>query len=143
MKNQQNFIALISGLLFGLGLSISQMIDRERVMGFLDVTGKWDATLMFVLGGAVGVTIITFRFILPLKHPIFADKFYLPKRHDIDVKLILGAIIFGIGWGISGFCPGPAVTSLIQWSFNPLIFILALISGSFVSKLLTKSQLKE
>ncbi|MBL1210116.1 YeeE/YedE family protein [Geminocystis sp. GBBB08] len=143
MNNKQNITALISGLLFGLGLSISQMIDRERVIGFLNVTGKWDATLMFVLGGAVGVTIITFRFILPLKHPIFDSKFYLPTRQDIDGKLILGAVIFGIGWGISGFCPGPAITSLIQLSFNPIIFILAFIGGSFASQLLTKSKLKE
>lgn len=125
MNNKQNIVALISGLLFGLGLSISQMIDRQRVIGFLDVMGKWDITLMFVLGGAVGVTVITFRFILPLKHPIFDQKFYLPTRNDIDVKLILGAVIFGIGWGISGFCPGPAVTSLVQLSLNPIIFILA------------------
>lgn len=143
MKNKQNLIALVSGLLFGLGLSVSQMIDRERVIGFLDVTGKWDITLMFVLGGAVGVTLITFRFILPLKHPIFDEQFYLPKRDDIDGKLILGAVIFGIGWGISGFCPGPAITSLIQLSLNPIIFILAFIGGSFTFQLLTQSKLSK
>lgn len=127
---KQSVIALISGLLFGLGLSISQMVDRERVLGFLDVAGKWDATLMFVLGGAVGVTLITFRFILKLKHPLFEQKFYLPSRQDIDLKLILGAVIFGIGWGIGGYCPGPAVTSLVQLSVNPIIFIIAFIIGS-------------
>jgi len=127
---KQSVIALISGLLFGLGLSISQMVDRERVLGFLDVAGKWDATLMFVLGGAVGVTLITFRFILKLKHPLFEQKFYLPSRQDIDLKLILGAVIFGIGWGIGGYCPGPAVTSLVQLSINPIIFIIAFIIGS-------------
>lgn len=127
---KQSVIALISGLLFGLGLSISQMVDRERVLGFLDVAGKWDATLMFVLGGAVGVTLITFRFILKFKHPLFEQKFYLPSRQDIDLKLILGAVIFGIGWGIGGYCPGPAVTSLVQLSINPIIFIIAFIIGS-------------
>jgi len=130
MMKKQSVIALISGLLFGLGLSISQMVDRERVLGFLDVAGKWDATLMFVLGGAVGVTLITFRFILKLKHPLFEQKFYLPSRQDIDLKLILGAVIFGIGWGIGGYCPGPAVTSLVQLSINPIIFIIAFIIGS-------------
>ncbi|MBD2395653.1 DUF6691 family protein [Cyanobacterium aponinum UTEX 3222] len=130
MMKKQSVIALISGLLFGLGLSISQMVDRERVLGFLDVAGKWDATLMFVLGGAVGVTLITFRFILKLKHPLFEQKFYLPSRQDIDLKLILGAVIFGIGWGIGGYCPGPAVTSLVQLSVNPIIFIIAFIIGS-------------
>lgn len=130
MMKKQSVIALISGLLFGLGLSISQMVDRERVLGFLDVAGKWDATLMFVLGGAVGVTLITFRFILKLKHPLFEQKFYLPSRQDIDLKLILGAVIFGIGWGIGGYCPGPAVTYLLQLSVNPIIFIIAFIIGS-------------
>ncbi|WP_330202490.1 DUF6691 family protein [Cyanobacterium sp. DS4] len=130
MMKKQSVIALISGLLFGLGLSISQMVDRERVLGFLDVAGKWDATLMFVLGGAVGVTLITFRFILKFKHPLFEQKFYLPSRQDIDLKLILGAVIFGIGWGIGGYCPGPAVTSLVQLSINPIIFIIAFIIGS-------------
>lgn len=134
MNNKQNIVALLSGLLFGLGLAVSQMIDRERVLGFLDVLGKWDATLMFVLGGAVGVTVISFRFILPLKHPLFDRQFYLPTRNDIDGKLILGAVIFGIGWGISGFCPGPAVVSLVQLSLNPIIFILAFIGGSFACK---------
>jgi uncharacterized membrane protein YedE/YeeE len=134
MNNKQNIIALLSGLLFGLGLAVSQMIDRERVLGFLDVVGKWDATLIFVLGGAVGVTVISFRFILPLKHPLFDGQFYLPTRNDIDGKLILGAMIFGIGWGISGFCPGPAVVSLVQLSLNPIIFILAFIGGSFACK---------
>ncbi len=130
MMKKQSIIALISGLLFGLGLSISQMVDRERVLGFLDVAGKWDATLMFVLGGAVGVTLITFRFILKLKHPLFEQNFYLPTRQNIDLKLILGAVIFGIGWGIGGYCPGPAVTSLVQLSINPFIFLIAFIIGS-------------
>lgn len=130
MMKKQSIIALISGLLFGLGLSISQMVDRERVLGFLDVAGKWDATLMFVLGGAVAVTLISFRWILSLKHPIFEQKFYLPTRQDIDLKLILGAVIFGIGWGIGGYCPGPAVTSLVQLSINPIMFLIAFIIGS-------------
>ena len=109
---RQNFLALLSGLLFGLGLSLSQMIDRDRVLGFLDVLGNWDSTLLFVLGGAVGVTMIAFRFVLRLSQPIFGEKFYLPTRKDIDRSLILGAAIFGIGWGISGYCPGPGITAL-------------------------------
>jgi uncharacterized membrane protein YedE/YeeE len=130
MMKKQSIVALISGLLFGLGLSISQMVNRERVLGFLDVAGKWDATLMFVLGGAVGVTLITFRFILKLKNPLFEQKFHLPTRQDIDLKLILGAVIFGIGWGVGGYCPGPAITSLVQFNINPFIFLVAFIIGS-------------
>lgn len=131
----QEVIAILSGLLFGLGLGISQMVDREKVLGFLDVAGKWDATLIFVLGGAVGVTLIAFRFILSWKQPLLDSQFYLPPRNDIDLKLVTGAAIFGIGWGISGYCPGPAVTSLVQFTLNPLMFIIAFILGSLAYRL--------
>ena len=127
---RQNFVALLSGLLFGLGLSLSQMIDRDRVLGFLDVTGNWDSTLLFVLGGAVGVTVIAFRFVLRLPQPIWGKKFYLPTRKDIDRSLILGAAIFGIGWGIAGYCPGPGITALALGIWNPVLFVIAFIIGS-------------
>ena len=127
---RQKLIAILSGLLFGFGLSLSQMIDRDRVLGFLDVRGDWDPTLLFVLGGAVGVTVITFRFILSLPQPIFTSKFYLPTRKDIDLPLILGAAIFGIGWGIAGYCPGPGITALVLGIWNPVLFVIAFIIGS-------------
>ncbi len=129
---KHNLIALFSGLLFGFGLSLSQMIDRDRVLGFLDVSGNWEPTLLFVLGGAVGVTVIAFRFVLRLPHPIFGSKFYLPTRKDIDLPLILGAAIFGIGWGIAGYCPGPGITALILGIWNPVLFVIAFIIGSLV-----------
>ena len=127
---KQKLIALLSGLLFGFGLSLSQMIDRDRVLGFLDVAGDWDPTLLFVLGGAVGVTVIAFRFVLRLPRPIFGEKFYLPTRKDIDFPLILGAAIFGIGWGIAGYCPGPGITAWVLGIWNPILFIMAFILGS-------------
>ena len=127
---RQNCVALLSGLLFGLGLSLSQMIDRDRVLGFLDVTGNWDPTLLFVLGGAVGVTVIAFRFVLRLPQPIWGEKFYLPTRKDVDRSLILGAAIFGIGWGIAGYCPGPGITALVLGIWNPVLFVIAFIVGS-------------
>lgn len=127
---KQNLIALLSGLLFGLGLSVSQMIDRDRVLGFLDVKGDWDPTLLFVLGGAVGVTIIAFRFVLRLPQPIFGSKFYLPTKKDIDRPLIIGAAIFGIGWGIAGYCPGPGITALVLGIWNPVLFMIAFVIGS-------------
>ncbi len=127
---KQKLIALFSGLLFGFGLSLSQMIDRDRVLGFLDVTGNWDPTLLFVLGGAVGVTVIAFRFVLRLGRPIFGEKFYLPTRKDIDFPLILGAAIFGIGWGIAGYCPGPGITALVLGIANPILFMMAFVLGS-------------
>ncbi|PSB00696.1 YeeE/YedE family protein [Merismopedia glauca] len=131
---KQYLIALVSGILFGLGLGISQMIDRNRVLGFLDVKGVWDPTLLFVLGGAVGVTIIAFRFVLKLPHPLFSDKFYLPKTQDIDLPLVIGAAIFGIGWGISGYCPGPGIAALVLGIWNPVLFLAAMLVGSLAQK---------
>lgn len=127
---RQNLVALVSGVLFGLGLGLSQMIDRERVLSFLDVAGQWDAALLFVLGGAVTVTGITFRFVLRLPHPFYDDQFYLPTQKDIDSSLLIGAIIFGVGWGIAGYCPGPAITALVLRNWNPIFFLGAMIAGS-------------
>ncbi|MEB3231286.1 MAG: YeeE/YedE family protein [Leptolyngbyaceae bacterium] len=127
---KENGVALLSGLIFGIGLGLSQMIDRDRVLGFLDVAGTWDPTLLFVLGGAVGVTVITFRFVLRMPHPLLSKNFYLPTKKSIDVPLIVGAAIFGIGWGIAGYCPGPALTALTLGISNPVLFIIALIAGS-------------
>lgn len=127
-------ITLFSGVLFGLGLGFSQMIDRDRVLGFLDVAGVWDPTLLFVLGGAVGVTLITFRFVLRLPHPLLADKFYLPTKKDIDIPLVAGAALFGVGWGIAGYCPGPSITVLVLGTLNPLLFVVALLAGSLTYK---------
>ena len=127
---KQNLIALLSGFLFGFGLSLSQMIDRDRVLGFLDITGNWDPTLLFVLGGAVGITIVAFRIVFRLSHPLFGDKFYLPTKKDIDLPLILGTGIFGIGWGIAGYCPGPGITALVLGIWNPVLFLMAFIIGS-------------
>lgn len=138
---RQHLIALFSGLLFGLGLGLSQMIDRERVLGFLDVAGSWDPTLLFVLGGAVTVTVIAFRFVLRLPHPIFATQFRLPTRKDIDLSLVLGAAIFGIGWGIAGYCPGPAIVALVLNSWSPVIFLAAFVAGSLTSRFLNRKRL--
>lgn len=134
---QEKVLALVSGLLFGLGLGVSQMIDRERVLGFLDITGDWDPTLAFVMGGAVLVTLISFRFVLRRPHPIFGRKFYLPTRNDIDRNLLVGAGLFGIGWGLAGYCPGPAITATVLGIANPFIFLIAMIAGSWVYKLTT------
>lgn len=134
MNLKENLIVLVSGILFGFGLGLSQMMDRDRVLGFLDIVGVWDPTLIFVLGGAVGVTAIAFRFVLRLQHPLFSHRFYLPTRQDIDANLIIGAAIFGIGWGIAGYCPGPAITAVILGILNPVLFIIAMIAGSLAYK---------
>jgi uncharacterized membrane protein YedE/YeeE len=127
---KENLMALLAGLLFGLGLGVSQMIDRERVLGFLDVTGVWDPTLLFVLGGAVTVTVIAFRFVLRRPQPLFAHQFHLPTKKDIDKPLIIGAALFGVGWGIAGYCPGPGITALVLGLWNPVLFLVAFVAGS-------------
>ncbi len=136
---KENWMTLLAGLLFGLGLGVSQMIDRDRVLGFLDVTGVWDPTLLFVLGGAVSVTAITFRFVLRRSQPIFAPKFHLPTKKDIDKPLVIGAAIFGVGWGIAGYCPGPGITALVLGIWNPVLFMLAFIAGSLTYKWYSRS----
>lgn len=124
-----DFIALLSGLLFGLGLAMSEMINPARVIGFLDVTGQWDPTLILVMGGALSVTLLTFPFITRKSKPLCADSFSLPTKTQIDARLLLGAELFGVGWGIAGFCPGPAVAALATGSIEVLKFVGAMLVG--------------
>lgn len=134
-------VYLFSGLLFGFGLALSQMINPDRVLGFLDIFGQWDPTLLFVLGGAVGVTIVSFRFILPRSRPLLGSQFYLPTATKIDAPLLAGAALFGIGWGIAGYCPGPGWVSLILRCSNPFLFLLSFLIGSFAYNALAKGNL--
>lgn len=105
-------ISLISGILFGIGLALSQMVNPEKVLNFLDLAGNWDPSLIFVMLGALLVTFISFRLILKRSTPLFDNKFYLAMKTEIDKPLIIGAALFGIGWGTAGYCPGPAVAGL-------------------------------
>ncbi len=135
---RQALTALLAGVIFGLGLALSKMIDPNKVLNFLDITGNWDPSLAFVMGGALLVTSVSFKFILKRNHPVFEDKFRLPTRTDIDLKLIMGAMIFGIGWGMAGFCPGPAVASLGLAILDPAIFVLSMIVGFWVQRQIFK-----
>jgi len=130
---------VVAGLLFGLGLAVSEMTHASKVLGFLDVAGNWDPSLMFVLGGAVGVTVVTFRFILKRPVPVLEDRFHLPTVKDIDVPLVVGAAIFGAGWGISGYCPGPGVALLAAPNWEVWIFLPAVLLGAFLQKTSTAS----
>ena len=127
-------IALISGILFGAGLVLSEMVNPLKVQGFLDLFGNWDPTLVLVMGGAVAVTLVTSRFILRRKTPIFADRFYMAMTSNIDTRLILGAVLFGTGWGLSGYCPGPGLVNAMINPTEALIFIPALIVGGFIGQ---------
>lgn len=130
--------ALGAGFVFGLGLWVSGMANPKKVLGFLDVTGQWDASLMLVMGGAVAVTLIGFYFILKREKPFMEEKFEVPGRKDIDVPLVAGAGIFGIGWGIGGYCPGPALTAFSTLSAEAIVIVAAMIAGGVLHKLVTR-----
>ena len=123
-------VALLSGALFGYGLSLSGMVDPARVLGFLDIaSGHWDPSLMFVLGGAVCVAFIAVAIQRRLPKPVLDTQFYIPERTDIDARLVGGSVLFGIGWGLAGFCPGPALSALTTGLTPVLLFIAAMIAG--------------
>jgi uncharacterized membrane protein YedE/YeeE len=130
---------LVAGVIFGLGLAVSGMTHAAKVLGFLDVTGNWDPSLLLVLGGAVAVTVIAFRLILRRPAPILEEKFKLPAAKFIDGPLVVGAAIFGIGWGISGYCPGPGIALLAAPGWETWVFIPAVLAGAFLHKALTSS----
>ena len=122
--------AFAAGLLFGVGLTISGMTRPAKVIAFLDVFGgAWDPSLLFVMGGAVAVTLIAFRLILKRQAPTWADAFVLPTKKTIDGRLLLGAAIFGVGWGLGGFCPGPGIVSVATGAKSPLVFVASMVAG--------------
>ncbi len=126
-----NLVALLAGLIFGLGLAISQMMDPNKVLNFLDITGNWDPSLAFVMMGALAVGILSFRFILKRPTPLFDDAFHVSHKINLDKPLIFGSAIFGIGWGMTGYCPGPAVANLALFSVEAIIMIIAIYAGFF------------
>ena len=125
----RTFVALFAGMLFGLGLAVSGMMNPAKVIGFLDVAGGWDPTLAFVMGGALLVIIPAFRLILNRPRPILADGFALPSESALDARLLGGATLFGVGWGLSGFCPGPAVAALVTGLTPVFAFVAAMMAG--------------
>jgi uncharacterized membrane protein YedE/YeeE len=131
--------SLICGLLFGAGLAASGMTNTAKVIGFLDVFGHWDPDLLFVMGSAVITTLISFRFVLKRKAPIFEDVFSLPSNTVIDLQILLGAVLFGIGWGLYGYCPGPAVAAIIYLQPVTFVFLNTMLAGMFIGEKLTKS----
>jgi uncharacterized membrane protein YedE/YeeE len=119
---------LIFGLLFGLGLAYSGMTDPQKVLGFLDLFGAWDPTLIFVMASGVGITMLAYHLIFK-RRPIFSEDFCLPGKTGIDSKLVIGAILFGIGWGLYGYCPGPAIAALSYLNGDTFLFVAAMIGG--------------
>ncbi len=127
-------VSLFSGALFGLGLTISGMVDPAKVIGFLDVAGDWDPTLAVVMGGALLVAVPALYLILKRPGPVLEDEFDVPTKKELDESLLGGAALFGVGWGLAGFCPGPAVTALASGLAPVFAFVAAMIAGMALYK---------
>jgi uncharacterized membrane protein YedE/YeeE len=130
---------LIAGLIFGAGLLLSGMANPAKVLNFLDIAGQWDPSLAFVMGGAVVVTAIGYRLVFRRGTPMLDETFHLPTARQIDGKLIIGATIFGIGWGLVGLCPGPALVSLLLASPAIFAFVPAMLIGVIIASWLKRS----
>lgn len=125
----RNVSALIAGLIFGLGLTISEMVNPAKVLAFLDLFGNWDPSLAFVMGGALIVTAIGYRLVWKRERPVFASSFQVPGNRSVDTRLAIGAVLFGIGWGLVGLCPGPAIAALTFGGKPLLVFLGAMGAG--------------
>lgn len=127
MKNK--ITAAVVGFLFALGLGLSGMTDPQKVLSFLDIFGDWDPSLAFVMAGAISIHFLFYRLVRTWKAPVFSTEWHLPKNQKISRSLIFGALIFGIGWGLAGYCPGPGLTSVATLETRPLLFVGGMFLG--------------
>lgn len=132
-------IALITGIIMGLGLCVSQMVNPAKVIAFLDLFGNWDPSLALVMAGALFVAMIAFWFILKCRKPICCSQFSLPVKKEIDIPLIVGSALFGVGWGLAGFCPAPAIASLAYGIQESFVFVGAMLLGMLLHKISTNT----
>ena len=136
-------MALFAGLVFGLGLIVSGMTDPSKVIGFLDLAGAWDPSLALVMGGAIGVGLMAFRFARTRSQALLGGPMQLPSARQIDRRLVLGGLTFGVGWGLAGFCPGPALASLATGGSKPLIFTAAMLVGMVIFEVMERGALPQ
>lgn len=127
---------LLSGLVFGLGIAVSGLSDPDNVLRFLTISAGWSPALMFTMGAAIAVSFIGYKWVLH-RGPVFADELQVPTNTQLDRKLMTGAALFGVGWGIAGFCPGPAIVGLAAGNPEPYIFVAALVAGSQLQRVLS------
>lgn len=135
-----HYISLVAGLIFGFGLALSGMTHAEIVLGFLDVSGAWNPSLLFVLGGAVGVTMVSFRFILKRESPVFAHAFNISTRRQLDAPLLIGSALFGIGWGIGGYCPGPVIALFAAPNWELAVILPGVLLGHLLQRYVAKKR---
>ncbi|MCL1080194.1 YeeE/YedE family protein [Parashewanella spongiae] len=130
----KNLVTVISGVLFGIGMTLSGMINPNNVIGFLDITGEWNPSLIFVMGGALMVFMPIYHLkIKPMSTPILSPNFNINQYCQVDKPLVIGASIFGLGWGLAGICPGPALTALAGLNFDALLFVIFMLLGMSVA----------
>lgn len=134
----QIVMALMAGLIFGIGLIVSGMTNPAKVIGFLDLAGKWDPSLAFVMGGAILVGIVAFSFARKRERSLLGAVMRLPTATNIDRRLVMGSLAFGAGWGLAGYCPGPALASLASGGVKPMIFTLAMLGGMALFEVLDR-----
>ena len=130
----QPLVSLVAGVVFGLGLAVAEMTNPLKVLDFLDLAGNWDPSLAFVMGGAVLVTLGAFRFVLRRPVPLYGDRFHLPTLTQLDRKLLGGAALFGIGWGLAGYCPGPALATILSGNAETWLFVPAMLVGGALQR---------
>lgn len=130
--------SLIAGLLFGFGLILSGMTNPAKVLGFLDISGRWDPSLMLVMLGALAVSFFAFRYAKKREKSLLNQEINLPLTKQIDRRLMIGSLLFGAGWGLAGYCPGPALTSLLSGNLAPVIFVLAMLAGMAVHEVMER-----
>jgi uncharacterized membrane protein YedE/YeeE len=134
----QIVMALMAGLIFGIGLIVSGMTNPAKVIGFLDLAGNWDPSLAFVMGGAILVGIVAFSFARKRERSLLGAAMHLPTATHIDRRLVMGSLAFGAGWGLAGYCPGPALASLASGGVKPMIFTLAMLAGMALFEVLDR-----
>jgi uncharacterized membrane protein YedE/YeeE len=135
----QMLMAFIGGLVFGIGLIVSGMTDPSKVIGFLDLAGWWNPSLAFVMGGAILVGVIAFRFAGARERSLLGAAMRLPAATELDRRLVLGSLAFGAGWGLAGYCPGPALASLATGNIKPVIFTVAMLVGMGIFEIMERS----
>ena len=135
----KNIYALLAGLIFGFGLIVSGMANPEKVIGFLNIFGRWDPSLAFVMGGAIFVGVFSFKYIVKREKTLLGGSLHLSNEKSINKRLIFGSLIFGLGWGVAGFCPGPALVSLGMGSLKGALFVIAMLAGMLTFKLVQKN----
>jgi uncharacterized membrane protein YedE/YeeE len=136
---KQTLVSGLSGLLFGVGLLVSGMTRPSKVVGFLDVTGAWDPSLAFVMMGAIAVHFVAYRIVPRMPSPLLGGSFSIPTRADVDARLVTGAALFGLGWGLGGFCPGPALVTLATGGRDVLVFVGGMLGGMVLFQVVDKA----